>query len=63
MASKTFRHSPRDSNFSEVVVKEKVAYLKKNCDDRYTEIHLDNGTVIISEDSLNTLEARLESED
>lgn len=70
MASKTFWHSPVDSNYDEVIVKARVTRIRKHRplgaeedNEKITEIHLDDGTVVLSEDSIKTLDARLNSED
>jgi len=59
---KTLTHSPADSNYHEVIITDKIVRLSKSEDGEITYIHLMNGEVIASEDSMNTIEARLNSE-
>ena len=61
--SDTIRYEAVDSDYSGVVVKSKITHLIKNADGKTVDIHLDNGEVLRSYDSLNTLQARLDSED
>ena len=59
---KTLRHSPVDSEYSSVIIADKIVRLSKSEDGEVTYIHLTNGEVIESEDSMNTIEARLNSD-
>ena len=59
---KSLRHSPVDSEYSSVIIADKIVRLSKNEDGEITFIHLMNGEVIESEDSMNTIEARLNSD-
>lgn len=54
----TIRHSPINSKYSEVIVSSRIVYLSKD-NEGTTQIHLDTGEVLLSEDSMNTIEARI----
>ena len=60
---KTLRYNPSGSCFDAVIIVDKIVKLSKNDDGEITNIHLINGEVIRSHDSINTIEARLNSED
>ncbi len=62
MATKTIRHDPVDSEYEEMIMVKRIIRLRKHQNDLdITEIHLDNKEIILSNDSMNTLEARIES--
>tara|TARA_R110002012_G_C11247932_1_gene566304 strand:- start:6 stop:428 length:423 start_codon:yes stop_codon:yes gene_type:complete len=55
----TLRYSPVIGNYEGVIVVNKIARLSKGSCGEITYIHLMNGEIIESEDSINTLEARI----
>ena len=63
---KTIRYTPIDKTgegvFEGVVVVRNIVRLSK-INERITIIHLNNGEVLESEDSMNTIEARINSDD
>jgi hypothetical protein len=63
MSVTTFRYSPIDSEYFGCIVKSKVVRLSKSDDGEQTLIWLDNGECLVSDDSMNTLEAMLNSQD
>jgi len=69
MASLTITHSAYGSNFDEYIVKSTIVRFRKHrmkgmSEDHpdIAEIHLSNGDVIFSQDSLKTLNAKLNSD-
>lgn len=54
----TIRFNNED-NVSEVILVNHIIRLSKNWDEDLTYIHLSNGEKLISKDSINTLEARI----
>ena len=63
MNEKVLRFSPVSNEFSGLVAIDKITHLLKSQDGEITYIHLINGTVLESGDSINALEARINSED
>lgn len=59
----TISHDPVNSDFREVILKNKIIRLSKDPTGQITLIHLTNGEIIASNDSINTLEARINSDD
>ena len=57
--AKTIRHSPKNSDFQEVVMVDRIVYLSKFTGD-ITMIHLDTGDILYSRESMNTLQARID---
>lgn len=57
--SATIRFDPTDSDYAAVVLVDKITHLTKVSDGSATMIHLQGGVVLYSEDSLSTLEARI----
>jgi hypothetical protein len=56
---KTIEYSPIRGDFSHVVMIDKIAHLSKDETGEVTRIHLTNGEVLLSEDSIKTLDARI----
>lgn len=52
-------HPPTDSEYVEVIMVSRIVRLRKSMDGEATLIHLDTGEVIASEDSIKTLQARI----
>ena len=63
MSDKVLRFSPINSEYSGLVAIDKITHLLKSEDGEITYIHLIGGAILESDDSINTLEARLNSED
>ena len=59
---KTITYDPKDSEFRAVLVADKIVGLRKSLDGELTIIKLITGEEIESLDSINTLEARLNSD-
>ena len=58
---KTLSFEPLYNNYRGIVLIDKIVYLDKEYDT--TQIHLVNGEILETHDSINTLEARINSED
>lgn len=58
---RTLTCNKKDSDFAQLVMIDKIAYLSKSQDGETTFIHLDNGEILATEDSIKTLEARIEA--
>ena len=56
---KLLNYSPADGEYTESVMIDKIVRFSKSADGEITFIHLANGEIIPSEDSLKTLEARV----
>jgi len=56
---KTLRYSPIDSDYEHLVIIDKITRLSKSSDGEITNIHLINGEIIQSDDSINGIEARI----
>ena len=63
MAKKILRYSPFGGDFAGLIAIDKILHINKSEDGEITYIHLVDGTILKSNDSINTLEARLNSED
>lgn len=61
MANFTFRYSKPNHGYEHAVVVEEIIRFSKSADGELTMMHLRNGETLISDDSLNTLEARYNS--
>jgi len=57
--STTISHDAYNSEFREVIVVGRIVYLDKHPDGEKTRIHLDAGHVLLSNDSINTLQAKI----
>jgi hypothetical protein len=62
---KTLSYEPidEDSSFRGVIMVDKIVRLSKSDDGEVTYVHLINGEKIATLDSINTIEARLNSND
>lgn len=58
----TLRIDVPEDKYDQVIMVDKIVSLSKTPDGEYTLIHLMNGTVLRSYDSMNTIEARLNSD-
>lgn len=58
---RTIEHSPKNSEFMEVVMIDKIVYLSKAPDGETTLIHLTTGAVLVSRDSMKTIQARIDA--
>jgi hypothetical protein len=56
---KLLRYEPINSEYEHVVVANKIVRLSKSKDGEITFIHLTNGEILKSSDSIKILEARL----
>lgn len=56
-------YDPIEGEYSEAVMIDKILRLSKSEDGEETLIHLVNGTILRSEDSMLTLRARINSEE
>ena len=59
----TLRYSPADSSYEGLVMTSEIEHLYKSMDGESTFIRLRSGEILESNDSINTLEARLNSSD
>lgn len=60
---KTLEYDPVESEYRGVIITSTIVRLSKSNDGETSFIHLNNGEVIETNDSINTLEARLNSKD
>ena len=58
---KTIDYRPVNSHYRGVIVAKQIVHLTKSDDGEKTLIHLKTGEILESEDSLNTLQARIHS--
>ena len=56
---RVLNYSPAGREYMEVVMVDKIIRFSKSADGEITFIHLTNGEIIPSNDSLKTLEARI----
>jgi hypothetical protein len=61
--SKTLRYSIPDSEYEGCILIDKITYMDKSNDGELTFVHLVNGETVTTDDSINTLEARINSDD
>lgn len=59
---RTIEYSPLFGDYSHVVMIDKIAHLSKDDTGEVTRIHLLNGDVLLSGDSIKTLDARINHE-
>lgn len=58
---KTLRFKPKNKEYCELIIIDKIVRFSKSEDGETTYIHLINGEIIASEDSVNTIEAKIAS--
>ena len=60
MANKTITYDDEGSPYNGVIVAKHIVRLSKTSDGKLTRIHLDNGEVVLSNDSMKCLQARID---
>jgi len=60
---KSIRYSPINNEFDSLVMIDKIIHMTKSYNGSITYIHLSTGNILESDDSINTLEARINSEE
>ena len=60
--NRTIEYSPLRGDYSHVVMIDKIAHMSKDETGEVTRIHLVNGEVLLSGDSIKTLDARINHE-